>query len=226
MQPNIYKAVLFFAIFFLTCTTITSAQSCCPLPDSLSVTQVTDSSFCIKWKVKDSAACNNPYGAILVYRPTTSTNWTTKRIKYDSVTKFYSYCDTLTGCLKYQWRLRNVCIQNGDTTFTEYMKGPNFNAGCDTLMVAKKIQSGANGSVQIFPNPVKHTINLTGAFAGAARVKLTVTDLQGVIKIQKVVSVQNKKFRESIDAAALKQGAYFLTISDGTRFIKQSFIKE
>lgn len=226
MQPNIYKAILVFSVFFFACTTIVSAQSCCPLPDSLSVTKVTDSSFCIKWKVKDSAACNNPFGAILIYRPTTSSNWTSKRIKYDSVTKFYSYCDTLTACLKYQWRLRNVCIQNGDTTFTEYVKGPNFNAGCDTIPAARKLQSGTDRSLQIFPNPVKHAINLTGTFTGAGRIKLTVTDLQGVVKIQKIVTVQNNKFRESLDAGTLKQGAYFITLTDGTKFIKQSFIKE
>jgi hypothetical protein len=223
MNPKLlFTFSLSFALTFLFNNFAKAQSHCCPLPDSLSVTSVTDSSFCIKWKVRDTIPCDTPYGAILIYRPISSTNWSTKKIKYDSVTKYYSYCDTLTACLKYQWKLRNVCIRNGDTTFTDYVKGPNFNAACDSLGKAKTNYT----NLQVFPNPAHNTVTLKGKLENATKVNVTVSDIHGNRKFEKELILNNGAIQLSFDAGSWNKGVYFITVSDGKKSIKQNFVKE
>lgn len=227
MKPKLLIALsLCFSLFFFTNNAAKAQSGCCPLPDSLTVTSVTDSSFCIRWQISDSIPCDTPYGAILVYRPIGATNWTTVRVEYDSVTNFYSYCDTLTACVKYQWKLRNVCISGGDTTLTDYVKGPNFTADCDSASFSRSVPVLNKNLVQVFPNPVRNSIALKGTFAAASKVKVVVTDLQGTTKLQREVSLVNGILQVSFDASTWNKGVYFISISDGNKTIKQNFIKE
>jgi len=227
MKSNIFIALsLCFSFALFTSNSAKAQSGCCPLPDSLTVTSVTDSSFCVKWRISDSIHCDTPKAAILVYRPIGAANWTTVRIFYGSGQVFGTSCDSITSCLKYQWKVRNVCIKNGDTTFTDYVKGPNFTANCDTTLFVKNASKSGSSSLQVFPNPAHTSITLKGSFESASKVKVIITDMQGNSKLQREVSLVNGVLHMSFDAVTWNKGVYFITISDGKKTIKQNFIKE
>lgn len=227
MKPKFLITLgLCFSLFLLVHHSAKAQSGCCPTPDSLTVTSVTDSNFCVRWRISDTIGCNRPKGAFLAYRPVLSAVWKTVKITYDSTQQYATFCDTLTACLKYTWKVRNVCINNGDTTFTEYVKGPNFTADCDSLTFAKSAVLNGSNKMQIFPNPVRNTVTVKGTFASVSKVKVVITDLQGNAKLQREVLLVNGVLQASFDAAGWNKGAYFVTISDGKKTIKQNFIKE
>src|SRR5690349_18140929 len=114
-------------LLLLIATTITSnAQTtCCAPPDSLTVTSLTDSSFCVRWRITDSIGCDSPRAAQFQYRPVGTTDWTNTFIIYVSGQWYGTKCDTASACVKYQWRVRNICVST-DTTFTAWVSGPRF----------------------------------------------------------------------------------------------------
>lgn len=223
MRPKTFTSIVAFFVIFILASKVSHAQTCCSTPDSLTVTSVTDSSFCVRWKIKtDSIHCDSvPHYGQLQYRPVGATNWTTVTMAYSYPFIIATKCDTASPCTKYQWRVRNICLIAGDTIFTSYVSGPRFTTACDSF-AARKINATA---LRIYPNPAKTSIMLEGKFASMSKVTVIVSDMQGNTKVQREVSLINGTLRLPVDISSFDKGIYFVTIRDGKNNSKYSFIK-
>lgn len=220
---------LFFCVIALVCacslTTTLNAQ-CCRVPDSLKVTNVTDTSFCLHWSANDSIPCDTAKAFEVKYRPVGTTVWKFKQRSYSGAHSF-TWCDTGTSCTQYEWKVRNICIKNGDSTFTAYATGPNFTTKCDTSHFALHNSTAILQSlhqVQITPNPAKDKIVLTGKYSGA--VQISISSMTGKQMIHVQVNTFDNKLSVPIITNSFEKGIYFISITDKTGTLKQSFIKQ
>src|SRR5690242_507704 len=111
---NLFSIGLLLIAICVYANHVEAQTGCCPSPDSLIVTSVTDTSFCVKWRIKDTIGCDTPKAGQLQYKPLSSLVWTKVTIIYNSGSVYASLCDSASPCTKYQWRVRNVCV-HGDT---------------------------------------------------------------------------------------------------------------
>ncbi|MBG9375874.1 T9SS type A sorting domain-containing protein [Panacibacter sp. DH6] len=208
------------AVLFCIISLNTNAQTgCCPSPDSLMVTSVTDSSFCVKWKIKDTIGCDTPKLGQLQYRAVGAAVWTRVNVTYSGSATYAVKCDTATSCTKYQWRVRNLCI-HGDTTYTNWITGQRFATKCDTSIFRKNI------NVKIIPNPAADNILLEGINLSMSKAKVTISSMSGNIRYQQLHLVTGEHLRLPINISNWEDGVYFVTISDGKENYRYSFIKQ
>ncbi len=103
MKSSISTLLRLSFLFFIFSTQPAASQTgCCPSPDSLIVTSVTDSVFCVKWRISDSVHCDTLKKATLQYRPVGTTTWTSVTIIYTAGQRYGVKCDTVIPCTKYQ----------------------------------------------------------------------------------------------------------------------------
>jgi len=221
MKPK--TSTRFFVALLLCIVSVGSinAQSvCCPLPDSLTVTSVTDSSFCVRWRITDSVACDTPHAGTLQYKPVGTTTWTTVQVTYSYPYFYETKCDTARACTKYQWRVRNKCAGTDTTVFTAWVAGPRFTTKCDST------SPRALGAIQVYPNPSKNNIVVSGTFSSVSNATINIADMQGNPKLRKEVSIVGGSLRMPVDISTWNKGIYFITITDGKFSSRFSFIKE
>lgn len=231
------KTRLLFAGLFITLFSLGSlhvqAQSdtCCAKPDSLRVTNITDSSFCLKWKVKDSSNCDTPRAAVVQWRPVGTTTWKTKVVYYSAGQTTATYCDTGTKCVTYQWRVRSACLaNNGDTTFSQYVSGPNFKLLCPgPKQVKAEIALPKNSQllqITATPNPVHSLATIAGIYAGTNPVTITILSNKGYMVYSKSLNVSGGKYNLIVDVSKFETGMYFINASDGTASARVMIMKE
>lgn len=231
-KTRLFVASLFMAAFSLS-SLYGHAQidSCCAKPDSLRVTNITDSSFCLKWKVKDSSNCDTPRAAIVQWRPVGTTTWKTKVVYYSAGQTTATYCDTGTACITYQWRVRSACLaNNGDTTFSQYVSGPNFKLLCPGPKQAKSeiVQPVNSSQLQLTatPNPVHSIASVSGMYSGTKRITVTILSNKGYMMYSKPVTVSGGKFNLMVDVSKFETGMYFINASDGSNSARVMVMKE
>lgn len=221
MKPT---KLYFFSIALLlacTCTTNLNAQ-CCKLPDSLKVISVTDTSFCVKWNRNDTSRCDTAKAWQLRYKKATSTAWKYFKDNYYGANT-HTFCDTVKPCTDWKWQVRNICIKNGDSTFTDWVTGPDFSTKCDTAHKSFNPTPAAQHQLKITPNPAKDRIVISGVFAG--KVSISISNMIGRKVYETTVIVQGN-FNLAVDVSAYESGLHFITITNGKDIIKTSFIKE
>lgn len=107
-------------------------DSVCCNPDSLKVVSVNYPVFCVSWRISSDSMCKTPYGFAVQWRllfPATGA-WT-ERIKIYTGGTLINFCDTLTNCGVYQWRVRAICDTTGDSTYSDWVYGNKFSTNCD-----------------------------------------------------------------------------------------------
>jgi hypothetical protein len=215
-------SIVCFLLFGVS-TVSTKAQTvCCPLPDSLTVTSVTDSSFCVRWRITDSVACDTPHAGTLQYKPVGTMTWTTVQMTYSYPYFYATKCDTARPCTKYQWRVRNKCVTSDTTINTAWVAGPRFTTNCDsTGRTANSL-----GIIRVYPNPAKSSIVVNGTFSDVRHAKITIADMQGNQKMQKEITPFNGVVKLPVDISTWNKGIYFITVTDGKTSSRYSFIKE
>lgn len=224
MKKTIFTIVTISLIFLFTKNA--SAQSnCCPSPDSLRISSVTDSMVCFTWRLYDSVhiGCDTPKGAVLQYRPIGATNWTTVVVHYSAGQVNITKCDTVRPCTNYQWRVRNACVVHGDTTLTDYVKGPDFKSSCDST---NKLKYATQNNVRIFPNPVKDKLTITGEYKVGAKLQISISSFAGQKVLNDFVVTSNGKLNYSVNLSGHEKGIYFITIVADNKIQKLQFLKE
>lgn len=218
-----YLVLIAFTQFAFTSTT--NAQ-CCQLPDSLKVKSITDSSFCLKWHVSDTSHCDTAKAFQIKFRPVGDSVWQFKKGSYNGLTT-HTFCDSAKACTKYQWKVQNICIKNGDSTFTAYVAGPNFTTTCDTVL--KQLPTSKNSRLQelhalkVSPNPARGLITISGVFEG--KVHVTVSSMIGKKMFETNITTQGK-LNLPLNVSAFENGFYFITISNGKDVYKTNFLKQ
>ena len=225
MKKTIFSIITASLIFLFLSTNDASAQSnCCPLPDSLRISSVTDSMVCFRWKLYDSVhiGCDTPKGGVLQYRPIGAPSWTTVLIHYSAGQVYITKCDTVRPCTNYQWRVRNACV-HGDTTLTDYVKGPDFKSGCDST---NKLKHAVQNNVRIFPNPVKDRVTITGDYKVGVKLQINISSFAGQKVVNDFVVTSNGKLNYSANLSGHEKGVYFITIVANNKVQKLQFLKE
>lgn len=216
---------LYFSILsvLVACTLAANLNAqCCKFPDSLKVLSVTDSSFCLKWNRNDTSRCDTAKAWQLHYKKVGNTSWKTFKGSYFSDT-FHIFCDTVKPCTDWKWQVRNICIKNGDSTFTNWVNGPDFSTKCDTAHKSFNPTLAEQHQLKITPNPAKNRIVISGVFAG--KITITVANMVGR-KLFETTIVAQGKLNLPINVSAYEIGLNFITITNGKDIIKTSFIKE
>lgn len=221
MQSKTCTPFVVFILLFISCMVGAKAQTvCCPLPDSLTVTSITDSSFCVRWRITDSVHCDTPDAGTLQYKPVGTTTWTAVQVTYSYPYFYATKCDTAHSCTKYQWRVRNKCVTSDTTVFTAWVAGPRFTTKCDSTAPR------ALGVIHLYPNPAKNTIIISGTFPGVVKANISIADMQGTTKLQREIVLINGTLRIPVDISTLNKGLYFVTVGDGKTSSRYTFIKE
>lgn len=227
-----FTVVLTAVLFLNSFSAHALSDSCCSKPDSLSIKGVTDSGFCVKWKIKDSTLCDTPRAGVIQWRIVGgSPVWNTAVVYYSSGQKFASYCDTGSACRTYQWRVKSACLQNnGDTTFSSFVNGPNFTLSCRPFrsIIQQSSQKGSSGTLYIkaTPNPVHDIISISGEYNGTGKMIVTILNNQGIAVYLKEVEVQGGKFKVTVNASRFDKGLYFIHGSDGQITTRLVIMKE
>jgi len=215
--------LLFTQLLFIV--TVHAQFSCCKLPDSLKVTTVTDSSFCVQWHAKDTSQCDTAKAFQIRYKRVGTSAWKYTKKRYNGV-NICTFCDTVKPCTEYKWQVRNICIHSGDSTFTDWATGPQFTTICDTVGFSKLspvYQFQQLHQLNISPNPAQDRIVITGKFTGL--IHINVTNLNGTIVVEKTLTITGHRLQTTIDISALKKSIYFITINDKTGTLKQQLVK-
>lgn len=111
-------------------TKIPIIDTICCNPDSLKIVSTNYPVFCVSWRVSADSACKRPYGFVIQWRPFPgSGTWTEKTIFYFRGT-IVTFCDSVPGCISYQWRIRTICVTGTDTTYSDWIGGPKFAMIC------------------------------------------------------------------------------------------------
>jgi len=207
-------------LFFFSVNTLKAQTVCCPLPINLVADSVSSNFFCVRWRVTDSVACDTPHAGTLQYKPVGTTTWTTVQVSYSYPYFYATKCDTAMPCTKYQWRVRNKCVTSDSTVNTAWVAGPRFTTNCDST------DPRTAGAVHIYPNPARNSITVNVAFPQTTEVKIVVADVHGNQKLQKEVMLLNNVLRMPVDISTWNKGIYFITIIEGKRNTRYSFIKE
>lgn len=222
-SKNVYTflSCCILSLFFINQTN----GQCCKPPDSLKVKSITDSSFCVQWRVNDSLHCDSAKAYQVQHKLLGSPTWSTTTRLYYATDSIVTFCDTGTLCATYQWRVRNICLHAGDTIITAYVSGPNFTLPCPS----PKLASSNAGRLQLHalsvtPNPARNTILITGNYAKALRVDIT--GMNGKSMFSKTLIPEQGKLSLLVNVGAFNQGIYFITITDDEGATKTNFIRE
>jgi len=218
----------FIATFFFT--TQASAQ-CCRFPDSLKIKSVFDSSFCLQWNAHisgvDSSGCDTARSFEVQYKPLGDTihGWNDSIKRYNGKTTV-TFCDTASPCKKYQWRVRNICVHNGDTTYSAWINGPRIVMNCDTghLLSNHSITQLQAHHVSITPNPATSSIVISGSYVGT--VQIDIVNMNGKKVYTNTIQSVQGKLSLPITISAFDKGIYFVTVSDTKSSVKVNFIKQ
>lgn len=109
---------------------------CCP-PDSLKVVSTNFPVFCVSWKVSADSSCKLPFGFEVEWRPFPGSGpWTTKVKIYTGGT-LVTFCDSVSVCSGYQWRVRTICdsTSGGTATYSAWVYGNKFAMTCGNLQI-------------------------------------------------------------------------------------------
>lgn len=172
--------------------------------------------------MRDSAKCDSARGYQIQYKKTTSPTWHGKSKLYPAGAQYETYCDTAAPCTNYQWRIRNVCVKNGDTTFSAFVNGPNFKTRCDSGKAKKSTVS----NIKISPNPVYNKTIIKAYFEGAKSLRVNISDIYGNKIYEKFLSIVNGKLELPVETGRFNKTMYYVTITDGETVQRASFMKK
>lgn len=220
----------FSCILFCFLFSVSSASAqCCTVPDSLKVTSVTDSSFCVQWKVNDSLRCDSAKVFQIQHKLNGTASWGATKNRVYTGGKYFSYCDTATACAQYRWRVRKVCLHGSDTLVTAWVEGPVFTLKCGdslrsgTSKTSREFQS--NSSITITPNPARNTIMISGIYL-SGKIQITISSMQGKKVFENTNTAIPGRMNLPIDISSFNKGIYLVTVSDASNITKVKFIKE
>jgi hypothetical protein len=120
------------SIFLASCFLHLQANAqvgCCRKPDSLRITSISNTQFCVSWKIKDSFPCDTVRSSVIQYRQIGSPAWITRTVIRNTWQNWISFCDSLQTCKRYEWQVKNNC-DSGRTSL--FVSGPTIVAPCDT----------------------------------------------------------------------------------------------
>ncbi|NNV55044.1 T9SS type A sorting domain-containing protein [Limnovirga soli] len=239
-MKNKFLSFLQFAFIFLFLSVVKAnaqTDSCCSAPDSLKVTFVGDSTFCVSWVVIKSPLCDSAARGTIAWRPIGDSVWLTHSGNYSPATHTVTYCDSIKPATKYQWRVRNTCITYDSLTHRDtvihspWIKGPNFtsdtasfkkNGSIDQLSLQTLPQINTRQSIKMYPNPTHDIVTIEGYAAASSNLKIIVTNTAGKNVAIRDFSVPMGSYKIPYNISTLTKGFYFVTINDGKA---SSFLK-
>jgi hypothetical protein len=82
------------------------------------------------------------------------------------------------------------------------------------------------GSMQVFPVPAVHSLNLSFTQTTRGMVVIRITDLKGATVLKQSVNIDMGRASMSIDVSALSSASYILSVTNATGTMQQKFIKQ
>jgi len=98
---------------------------CCP-PDSLKVISTNYPVFCVSWQVASDSTCRTPYGFTVQWRPYPWTGPWLEAIKVYTGGTTVIFCESVTVCTSYQWRVRTICDTANGGTYSDWVYENKF----------------------------------------------------------------------------------------------------
>jgi len=100
-------------------------DSVCCAPDSLKIVSTNFPVFCVSWRVSIDSNCKNPYGFEIQWKQLGTFLWFNKMVPYTGGV-IINFCDSVSVCGNYQWRVRTICDTIGGYTYSDWIYGNKF----------------------------------------------------------------------------------------------------
>lgn len=111
------------------------------------------------------------------------------------------------------WTMGEYAVETITSPGKMYTQGFQQPLLITTATAARTISGADNYTISIAPNPIVAIVNFGIASTKAGRVFITISDMNGLIFIQKNIAVNSGSLQ--IDMSSLKAGTYSLTVRDG-----------
>lgn len=115
-----------------------------------------------------------------------------------------------TSTVSIDWTIGEYAVETIISTNKMYTQGFHQPLLIETIAIARTASEADKYTVSIAPNPIVSIVNLGITSTKAGRVFITISDVNGIIFIQKNIAVNSGSTQ--IDMASLRAGAYSLTI--------------
>lgn len=177
----------------------TNLTIACPVPASLSVSNITTTSATLNWL---PAACTDLYQ--LQYRASSVTSWT----KINGSGASLPLTDLNPGT-KYKWKIRTKCV-NTPKVFSPFSAVNTFITS-SVKFESKSLTTA--GSLEVFPNPLNNQATIQYQLERNSTLQIDLLDVQGkVVRPVFVGHVEAGTFQVTLNRDQLASGVYLLQL--------------
>uniref|UniRef100_UPI0040493AF0 fibronectin type III domain-containing protein n=1 Tax=Fulvivirga sp. TaxID=1931237 RepID=UPI0040493AF0 len=210
----------FSALIFITAPGVSN----CTVPESLTVTQITDVAATLSW-VGTASSFD------IQYRKSSPANQSWENISNVMEETTFSL-ENLTPNTDYQWRVRSDCDGGGSSSFSGVgtfktlgnSTGRFTSENSTTLDLVTELES-LEFTLDVYPNPFIDQFNVTITNPVDSDVKVGLYNMAGVklIDIFEGTLVKDTPIELNIDGAALPHGMYLIMVGlgNGERVVKK-----
>lgn len=116
--------LFFFPNASLATTKVSVSDTVCCAPQNLTLVSNTSSQFCVSWTFQTGSTCTIPYGFLLQWSATPTTNTRNEAVVLYNGSNIYSLCEALARCGTYQLRIKTLCdsSQTGQSSNWVYLQ--------------------------------------------------------------------------------------------------------
>ncbi|HEY8688673.1 MAG TPA: T9SS type A sorting domain-containing protein [Chitinophagaceae bacterium] len=118
-----------------------------------------------------------------------------------------------TSTISLDWTMGEYAVETITSASKMYTQGFHQPLLIETITTARTASDADNYTISIAPNPIISIVNFGIVSTKAGRVFITISDVNGLIFIQKNIAINSGNIQ--IDMSSLRAGTYMLTVRDG-----------
>jgi hypothetical protein len=118
-----------------------------------------------------------------------------------------------TSAISLDWTIGEYAVETITSATKMYTQGFHQPLLIESIVTARTVSDADNYTVTIAPNPIISIVNFGITSTKPGRVFITISDVNGLIFIQKNIAVNSGNLQ--INMSSLRAGTYMLTIRDG-----------
>jgi len=165
----------------------TLSTTTCNAPTNLTNTSTTNA-IVLTWSATGAISYN------IRYRPSNTLGWTTTTSATNT-----KQLSGLPGSTTFEWQVQSVCGSNGVIVVSAWSAIASFST---------------SSPIVVSPNPARDNLSVSVEKQSSGQVQLTIRDLSGAIMVSQTVTGAAGENKFDIPVSDLKNGMYYLELSD------------
>lgn len=118
-----------------------------------------------------------------------------------------------TAAISLDWTIGEYAVETITSATKMYTQGFHQPLLIETIATARTASDADNYTISIAPNPIISIVNFGIVSTKAGRVFIAISDVNGLIFIQKNIAVNSGNLQ--INMSSMRAGTYILTVRDG-----------